>query len=207
MSDARAKVTHGDAETRRRITLEAASALLDEGGYTALTMRAVAERAGMSVGLIYQYFADKSDIFITLLTESQVEARESLAALPREQGLTELLRALIPEAARQWRRVGRFTATWRDSGGRLAERESIRDVRRTADAYNADLVAALHQAAAAEGAELIDDPAVLPYVLSSIQGLADTMVHQWARDLDDSRLIDFTATAVARAIGRKSERG
>src|SRR6476620_2827252 len=56
------KSIYGDAEARRRRTLDAAAALLDEGGYTALTIRAVAKRSGTSTGLIYQYFADKQEI-------------------------------------------------------------------------------------------------------------------------------------------------
>jgi AcrR family transcriptional regulator len=40
--------------------LDACGQLLEEGGYESLTTRAVAERAGSSIGSLYQFFADKA---------------------------------------------------------------------------------------------------------------------------------------------------
>lgn len=40
--------------------LDACGELLDDGGYESLTTRAVAERAGASIGSLYQFFADKA---------------------------------------------------------------------------------------------------------------------------------------------------
>jgi AcrR family transcriptional regulator len=42
--------------------LDACGELLDEVGYDGLTTRAVAERAGSSIGSLYQYFADKTSL-------------------------------------------------------------------------------------------------------------------------------------------------
>lgn len=117
MSSTSSKSIYGDAEVRRRRTLDAAISLLDEGGYSALTIRAVAKRAGTSTGLIYQYFVDKQDIFAALLSESQLEMADFVNSLPREQGLSALLESMISEFARHWARVGRLTTTWRDIEG------------------------------------------------------------------------------------------
>ncbi|WP_106402829.1 TetR/AcrR family transcriptional regulator [Actinocorallia populi] len=201
MGESSNRSAYGDPEARRRQTLDAAAALLDEGGYTALTIRSVAKRAGISVGLIYQYFVDKHDLFITLLNESQVESRSFVAALPRDQGVAALLAQIMPEAARQWGRVGRFAATWRDiEGEERARRESIHEVRRTAKEYNDTFHAALREAAAAEGQALRRDPAVLPFVLSTVQGVSDTIVHRWAPELDPAELIEFTSVSLSRTI-------
>jgi AcrR family transcriptional regulator len=201
MGESNNKSIYGDAEARRRRTLDAAAALLDEGGYSALTIRSVAKRSGTSVGLIYQYFTDKQDIFTSLLNESQIESRSVVAALPRNQGVAALLTAVIPESTRQWGRVGRFTATWRDiEGDGRTERESVREVRRTAREYNTELHAALTDAAAAEHRTLRDDPAMLPFVLSVLQGVADTIVHNWAADLDHAELTEFAAASLTLAI-------
>ena len=97
MGESSGRSVYGDPEARRRQTLDAAAALLDEGGYTALTIRSVAKRSGTSVGLIYQYFVDKHDLFITLLNESQIESRSFVAALPRDQGVAALLTRIMPE--------------------------------------------------------------------------------------------------------------
>ncbi|CUR47779.1 TetR/AcrR family transcriptional regulator [Alloalcanivorax xenomutans] len=50
------------ARTRSRI-LEAAQALVAEGGYAAAGMPAVAQRAEVSTGLLYRYFQSKTDLF------------------------------------------------------------------------------------------------------------------------------------------------
>ena len=45
-------------DERRRQLLEAASRLFDRGGFTAVTMSAVAAEAGASRRLVYDHFAD-----------------------------------------------------------------------------------------------------------------------------------------------------
>lgn len=195
------KSAYGDASARRRGFLDAAAALLDEGGYGALTIRSVAQRAGTSVGLIYQYFADKQEIFIALLKESQVESATFVETLPRDQGVAELLARVIPQSARQWGRVGRLTATWRIVEGEASYvRESVLEVRETARAYNEALHAAIIEAAAAEGRPLRDDPALLPFVLSGLLGISDTIVNHWAPEVTTDDLVAFAAAAITEGI-------
>lgn len=55
-------------ERRRRQIVAASVALFGKRGYYATTMRDIAARAGVSVGLIYQYFGDKEDVlFLTIV--------------------------------------------------------------------------------------------------------------------------------------------
>lgn len=65
--------------------LEAAAQILEGGGLTAFTTNAVAERAGVSIGTLYQYFADKNAVLLAL-------ARQELGA-----ALGEITRALQGE--------------------------------------------------------------------------------------------------------------
>lgn len=67
----------------RRALLEAASALLDEGGLAALSLREVARRAGVTHSAPYHYFADRSALLsavaeegFSLLTQALEEARD-----------------------------------------------------------------------------------------------------------------------------------
>lgn len=53
--------------------LEAAARVLQQRGYASATTNRIAEAAGVSVGTLYEYFADKEAIFDTLI-ERQVEA-------------------------------------------------------------------------------------------------------------------------------------
>ena len=69
------------AETVAAI-LEGAAQVLEAGGLAAFTTNAVAERAGVSIGTLYQYFADKKAILLALL---QQEVESTLANLRRSE--------------------------------------------------------------------------------------------------------------------------
>jgi AcrR family transcriptional regulator len=75
------------AETVATI-LEGAAQVLEAGGQAAFTTNAVAERAGVSIGTLYQYFADKSAI-LRALAEREMTA--TLAAVGKAlHGETDL---------------------------------------------------------------------------------------------------------------------
>src|SRR6266851_8120096 len=67
------------------LILEATAQILEAGGLPAFTTNAVAERAGVSIGTLYQYFADKNAILLALV-------RQEMTA-----GLAEVGRALQGE--------------------------------------------------------------------------------------------------------------
>jgi len=60
--------------------LDAASALIVEGGVAALTTRTVAARADMPVASLYQYFADKDEILLALVERDTAEMDDAVAA-------------------------------------------------------------------------------------------------------------------------------
>lgn len=66
------------AETVTAI-LEAAAQILEAGGLAAFTTNAVAERAGVSIGTLYQYFVDKNALLLAL-------ARQEMGAALVEVG-------------------------------------------------------------------------------------------------------------------------
>lgn len=53
----------------RRALLDAAAAVFAEAGFHAATIEAITERAGFTRGAFYANFADKSDLFLTVLEE------------------------------------------------------------------------------------------------------------------------------------------
>ena len=192
---------YGDAEARRRRTLDAAAALLDEGGYSALTIRSVAQRAGTSTGLIYQYFADKQDIFMALLDENIVESTQTIASLPRDRGVTSLIAAIIAESAQRWGHLGRMSQMWRDAERAAGtDRESLRAVHSSGARYDEEVLKAVTEAAAQEGRVLREDTAVLPFVLSGTQGVAATVANNRIPHLDPTEFTQFSAAALTRAI-------
>ncbi|MFE3189153.1 cholesterol catabolism transcriptional regulator KstR [Nocardia sp. NPDC059240] len=86
---------------RRKRILDATLALASKGGYDAVQMRAVAERADVAVGTLYRYFPSKVHLLVSALArefESFEGRRKPLAgATPQERMhllLTQVTRAM-----------------------------------------------------------------------------------------------------------------
>lgn len=81
---ATAEVEIGSAaqrERRKRI-LDATLALASKGGYDAVQMRAVAERADVALGTLYRYFPSKIHLLVGALTEEFEQMQEKLDRKP-----------------------------------------------------------------------------------------------------------------------------
>jgi AcrR family transcriptional regulator len=89
--------------------VEAAARVLARHGYAAATTNRIAERAGVSIGSLYEYFPNKDSILAALLErhtdQGGFEVLEALeAAIARGAALPALLRALVEALLRQHRR-------------------------------------------------------------------------------------------------------
>jgi len=75
---------HGSAaqrERRRRI-LDATLVLASKGGYDAVQMRTVAERADVALGTLYRYFPSKIHLLVSALAREFERTQEKLDRLP-----------------------------------------------------------------------------------------------------------------------------
>ena len=89
-----ARVLQG-ARTRERI-LEAARSVLAEHGPDGFTTRRVAERAGVSHGMVHYHFTDKRDLILALLVHARRDWIEPLEELVDGPGSAEdRMRAVI----------------------------------------------------------------------------------------------------------------
>lgn len=77
------------AEAQRARILDAAKAGFITDGFHAATMATIAERAGMSAGLIYRYFESKEAIVLALIERELEVARDRIAKLRGTRSLTE----------------------------------------------------------------------------------------------------------------------
>jgi len=68
-------------ERRQRI-LDATLALASKGGYDAVQMRAVAERAGVALGTLYRYFPSKIHLLVSSLAREFERDQEKLDRAP-----------------------------------------------------------------------------------------------------------------------------
>ncbi len=84
------------AQTRAKETvgviLEAAAQVFSEGGYAATTTNHIAQRAGVSIGSLYQYFPNKDAILCRLMEEHIREGHE-----------------IIEREVSEMRKIGRIT--------------------------------------------------------------------------------------------------
>ncbi len=167
-------------ETRARI-VEAAAQVFARRGYEAATLDEVAAHAGYSKGAVYSNFANKEELFLTLMRERIQQRLEAVGEATAQPGtldeqtaragaqLTELL-----EQQPDWHRL--FIEFWgravRDEALRLELVEQRRPMRATIAAFLEDLSTRYGVALPAAA----DDLAVIILALSNgiaIEHLAD----------------------------------
>jgi len=86
--------------TRERL-VEAARSLLEEGGYAATSVLAVADRAGVSAGALYRHFPSKAELFVEVFRDN---AKRDLAAVDEAAAAgtcVERLEAAVASHARR----------------------------------------------------------------------------------------------------------
>ncbi len=95
------------AVTTMESIVEAAARILEDEGHANFSTNAVARRAGVSIGSLYQYFPSKDAIVGALLCrETGLLIAESEAALGAETGYEALNILIAASAAHQFRRPG-----------------------------------------------------------------------------------------------------
>lgn len=86
--------------TRERLLLEARK-LLEEGGYAAASVQAIADRCGLAVGALYRHFPSKAELFVEVVratAERDIAAMKDAAA---SGGTVERLEAIVATFARR----------------------------------------------------------------------------------------------------------
>jgi AcrR family transcriptional regulator len=84
--------------------------MLDAGGYTAASVQAVADRAGVSAGALYRHFPSKADLFVHVFRDA---ARRDLAAVDEAAATGACIERLEAAVATHARRaLGRRRLAW-----------------------------------------------------------------------------------------------
>jgi AcrR family transcriptional regulator len=80
------------------LILEAAAQILERDGLAGFTTNALAERAGVSIGTVYQYFGDKNAVLLALAEQqmkSSLDAVRRALAPPAGLAVEERVRAVV----------------------------------------------------------------------------------------------------------------
>ena len=107
MSDAHPERERRGREQTTAAILEAAEELFAEQGFSAVTVRAIAERAGVSHALVHRYLGSKADIYRAVLV-SQEDA--ILQAAPDDPDLLDSAALMFRQALAENRRYIRLIA-------------------------------------------------------------------------------------------------
>ncbi len=90
--------------TRERL-LRAAQELIEQDGYGAASVLAIADRAGVAGGTLYRHFPSKEELFVELfrtVCDREVQAmREAAASMPAEAGHAERLETVLATFAQR----------------------------------------------------------------------------------------------------------
>ena len=114
-------------EKRRGQLIEAALDLFGRQGYHSTTIREIAERAGVSIGLIYQYFEDKEDILFLALTAvlDGYQARIPQALEGIDDPLERLWRAIRAYSGVNDEMAGATVLAYRETKSLSRERRAL----------------------------------------------------------------------------------
>jgi AcrR family transcriptional regulator len=89
-----------DATTRERL-IHAARKLLEDGGYAAASVQAIAERAGLAAGAMYRHFPSKADLFVEVFRDAAKRDLVAMGDAAASGGAVERLEAVVATFARR----------------------------------------------------------------------------------------------------------
>ena len=86
--------------TRDRLLYEA-RALLEEGGYGAASVQAIADRCGVAAGTLYRHFPSKAELFVEVVRDVAKRDIAAMKAAASCGGTVERLEAIVANFARR----------------------------------------------------------------------------------------------------------
>ena len=87
--------TEARTQAQRERILAAAHTCFVKYGFHAASMATIAEKAGMSPGLIYRYFENKNAIILAIIERQLADVRSDIATLRSETDFVSLFRELF----------------------------------------------------------------------------------------------------------------
>lgn len=105
----RRRDTPRKGDLREQAILDAAEVQLEEHGFDAMTVEAIAKGAGISRASLYFYFGSKRDVLTALVARTMALVAEdaALAVADTESAPAETVRRTLARTEANWRRHGR----------------------------------------------------------------------------------------------------
>lgn len=166
----------GRSQDTVEVILQAAARILEREGPDALNTNAIAERAGVSVGSLYEYFPSKEAVLIALARRQLMGDRASFSTIVRESAakdipsrVRDVIRALLKLEASERKVRGAAFSTLVEHGLQKERDEPVRAVAELLarpdevlkDLPHAALFVLLHAVVGAVRAACCDEPELL----------------------------------------------
>jgi AcrR family transcriptional regulator len=182
------------SKATRDAIIEAAAQILSKGGLASYTTNAVAERAGVSIGSLYQYFPNKDALMAALINRHQMD-RMARIAVASEEALTRPL----PEAVRM---LVRAAMTDHKDDQMLATAIDHEEARLPVKTMLADQLAQVTQGILPVLQSLIPDAPdeVVRRAAMTLPAMVRAIVDIWANQ-SPAQLIDAEEEAVRAVLG------
>jgi len=175
LSDLRKQPVQSRARATIDQIVEAAAQLIEERGMRGYNTNAVAARAGVSIGSLYQYFPGKEAIMIALARRETAALRGDIAAARLDPGSREALIRLIDAAVRHQLR--------RPALARVIDLEEERLARDGDDTVAAALRNAVASALGRPGMRRLAHPALaVDDLIAIVTGMIDAAAMRGERD-------------------------
>jgi AcrR family transcriptional regulator len=173
---------------RRERILDAAIALAGEGGYDAVQMREVADRADVALGTLYRYFPSKVHLLVSAMGRTFVELQSSVQ--PADASSTPEDRVYRVVAA-----VTRYLAKNRRLSGAMIRALMIADVDAGAevDAVGAQMVGFITEASHEPGSAPTERDILIAHIIGKVW-LSDVLTLLTRRMTVSQVLEDLEAT-------------
>lgn len=178
--------------------LEGAAQVLESVGYEKMTTTRVAERAGTSVGTLYQYYPSKEALLVAVLEAKMERTSTAMAkvfALPASASLKDRVQVMIAGLVAEKASRPRLAAELSRQTPRL---EKLRLVARVLDSAQG-MVRALLEAHADE-VDVDDVDAAAWLAVHAVNGMIDGAVLGSPERLEDPRFVDAIVGYVLRAF-------
>lgn len=192
----------GDREGRRRDVVTAATAIIEEVGWEGFSIRAIAARAGVSTGAVYQWFSGKDEIFGELYNREIHHGLELIDRVPADVGLETTVRMMMDWVVNLYEHLGRYEMEFGEESSGRAGREIGPAMLSTYTELGRRAEAVLNRAAEADGVELVHSEYRITWFWAGCVGIAERMIVLDGHFTDETRdeMLHFAAAALTRSL-------
>lgn len=183
------------AVATREAIIEAAAHIIADGGLAAFNTNAVAVRAGVSIGSLYQYFPNKDALMLALIGTRQarqaVTIADALADLPPDAGLDTAVRIIVRAAMQHHREDALLASAIDHEEARLPAGAVVGATLEEAGQLLSSLLSQFQGEIA---------PTLAPVAAHTLPALVRAVVDQWA-NLNPPQLERAESEAVRAVLG------